>query len=382
MNKEKKTKKKTKMKKWQMILLIVLAAILALLLTAAVALYALFAHYYNKLDYAPLEDHTETIVYDIEDETDWPLEDGSSDAPPTQTVTDAQGSQLPPVTAPPVTEDPKVEAEVKDNIDQNVKNEPDLIKVGKNVKNILLIGTDGRTTKERGRSDSMILLTINENTKEITMTSFMRDIYLYIPEVNTYNRINASYAYGGVPLLINTIKQNFRLEIDQYVRVNFDSFRYIVDCLGGVDIELNQKEIDYIGMTGQATPGMVHLNGAQALAYCRCRYVPKGNLDGDFARTARQREFLEIMSQKLKGLSVSELTELLDIFLPYVTTNLTQGDILGLLANCAKYLDYDIKSERLPVSGSWKYATIRRMSVLSVDFDKNIKALEKIVGGN
>lgn len=382
---------KKKMPRWQKVLLIVLLVILGLMLTAAIALYSVFSHYYGKMEYVPLDDSNETIIYDIPDETD-PEESEETLAPIviTQTVTDEQGNDLPPITVTviqptttaPVTENPKVEQETNDQIKENVSSNQSTIKVDKKVKNILLVGTDGLTPDSRGRSDTMILLTINENTGKITLTSFMRDIYLYIPEVDTYNRINASYAYGGVPLLVKTIKKNFKLDIDQYVRINFDSFKYIIDTLGGADIELTQEEIDYVGLHGKAEPGIVHLNGAQSLAYCRCRYIPKGNLDGDFGRTARQREFLAVMSEKLSGMSLSQLTELLDVFLPYVTTNMKQSDMLSLLANCPKYLKYDIESLRIPVDGSWKYAKIRKMSVLSIDFKKNIKALEKVMSGS
>lgn len=371
---------KKKMKKWQKVLLIVLLVILGLMLAAAITVYAVFSHFYNKMNYVPLDDSSETIIYDIPDETDFPVDA----IPPvaTQTVTDENGNQLPPVTVePPVTEDPNAEKENNELIDNNINTNKDyVIKVDKNVKNILLVGTDGLTANDRGRSDTMILLTINEKTGKITMTSFMRDIYLYIPGVNAYNRINASYAYGGIPMLVNTIRQNFKLQIDQYVRVNFNAFEYIVDTMGGVDLVLTKEEIAFVGLKGKAEPGLVHLNGAQALAYCRCRSIPKGKLDGDFSRTARQREFLTVMSEKLRTMSISEMSELIDVFLPYVTTNLTQGDILGLLANAPKYLKYDIESARLPVDGSWQFTRIRGMSVIAVNFQKNIDELEKIVG--
>lgn len=374
---------KKKMKRWQKVLLIVLISILGLMLTLAIVFYAVFSHYYNKMNIISLDEleKNESII-SVPDETDYPEEGGTSYI--TQTVTDENGNQLPPitipVTVPPVTDDPQVEQDNNDKIDQNINNNQ-LIKVDDNVKNILLIGTDGRTVNERGRSDTMILLTINENNGQIVMTSFMRDIYLHIPEIDSYNRINAAYSSGGISLLIKTIRENFKLQIDRYVRVNFVAFEYIVDTMGGVDINLTQEEINFIGMSGKAEPGVVHLNGAQALKYCRCRYVRKGNLTGDFARTARQREFLTIMSEKLRGQSFFELTELLDIFLPHVTTNLTQGEMLSLLTNVPTYLNYDIVSARLPVDGSWKYATIRRMSVLSVNFDKNIEELKRLING-
>lgn len=379
---------KKKMKKWQKVLLIVLLSLLGLMLAAAIALYAVFSYYYGKVEYVPLDEHNETIIYDVFDETD-PPEVIETDPPrtATQTVTDEQGNQLPPITVTldppqttvPVTDDPKVEDDVKQEIDQNVQKEDDKIKVAKNVKNILLIGTDGRTVSDRGRSDTMILLTINENTKKITMTSFMRDIYLYIPTVGKYNRINSSYASGGVPLLLDTIERNFKLEIDQYVRVNFDAFEYIIDTLGGADIELTQEEINFVGLGGKATPGLVHLNGAQALSYCRCRSVPKGDLKYDFARTARQREFLSIMSKKLQGMSIAQMTELLEVFLPHVTTNIKQSEMLSLLTSAPKYLGYKVESARIPIDGSWSNATIRGMSVLRINFDKNIRYLKKIM---
>lgn len=356
------------MKRWQKILLIVLLSILGVMIVSSIAIYALISHYYNKVNYVSLDDNAETIVYSIPEE---------NESPPLDTVTDAQGN-IPqsPDGDSSVTDDLKIEEDIEAN-----KSDDYVMQFGKHIKNILLIGTDGRTDTDRGRSDTMILLSINEKTNQAVLTSFMRDIYLHIPEVNYYNRINAAYAHGGVPLLIKTIRENFKIQIDQYVQIDFTAFQYIIDTLGGVDIELTQAEIDYIGLRGQASPGIVHLNGSQALMYCRCRYVPKGNLDGDFARTERQREFLAIMSEKLKGLSLAKLNELLDLFLPQVTTNLQKSDLISLMSSSLKYLDYEFVGVCLPVDGTWKYQKIRQMSVITIDFKKNIEALEKVING-
>lgn len=388
-NNEKSEKKvKKKMKKWQKILLIVLLTILGLLIAAALALYFISLHFYNKMNYVPLDEGSETIIYSIEDEKDEydPEIDGEGDTvivtdDQGNHVTDDQGSTVTTVVPPPIVEDPKVEEDAKDEIDNNISDDNDEIKVNKNVRNILLIGTDGLKVNDRGRSDSMILLTINENTGKITMTSFMRDVYLHIPTVDTYNRLNASYAYGGVPLLIDTIEENFKLEIEQYVRVNYEAFKYIIDTMGGVDIKLSQAEIDYLMLGKDVKPGLVHLNGEKALEYCRCRKVSKDGLSGDFARTARQREFLTIMSNKLNGLGVFELSELLDVFLPHVTTNIKYSEMMTLLANVPKYLDYEITSARIPADGSWEYARIQGKSVIKINYKKNIAALEKIING-
>lgn len=357
------------MKLWCKILITVVSVILALALIAGVSIFALISHYYNKLNYVPTDEDNEII--DIVDETDdW------SQQYPNVTGTGTTDPSLPPIDPTP----PDQQKEIEDNIDDNTNHEY-VVDFDEDVTNILLVGTDGRTVTARGRSDSMIVLSINRKTKQIVMTSLMRDIYLHIPTIDTYNRINASYSSGGISLLLDTIEENFKLHIDKYVRINFFGFENVINKLGGVDITLTQAEINFVGLQGSAQPGVVHLNGAQTLRYCRCRYVPKGNLGADFARTARQREVLTLLSEKLKKMSFSTVNDLLNEFLPQVATNLTQSEITAMLFNFPTYSKYDIKSYNLPVSGSWKYARIRGMSVLSVDFEKNIKALENYING-
>lgn len=156
--------------------------------------------------------------------------------------------------------------------------------------------------------------------------------------------------------------------------------------MGGLDIELSAGEIQSIrdrkvGLPDDVKPGMVHLNGAQVLAFCRCRYAQRGGVGGDFARTLRQREVLSLISDKVRGASLGQLNELLNEFLPLISTNLTQSEILSMMSKVMTYLNYDIKSYSLPISGSWKYASIRKMSVLSIDFKKNYQALEKMIKG-
>lgn len=188
------------------------------------------------------------------------------------------------------------------------------------VRNILLIGSDTRNADERGRTDSMILLSINSTTKEITMTSFMRDMYVNIKgidadgnDIDTWSKLNAAYVYGGAELLMDTIEYNFDIAVDDYVYIDFLSFVDIVDAVGGIELDIsdeeaegmkppmaeqnkllgNKKGTDYLDKGGKK----LHVNGNQALAYARLRYV--GN--ADFQRTERQRTVITKIIEKAKS---------------------------------------------------------------------------------
>lgn len=255
--------------------------------------------------------------------------------------------------------------------------------------NILLIGSDSRQKDGGGRSDANILLSINQKTKEITMTSIMRDCYVAIPGHGN-NRINAAYAYGGAALLLKTIETSFGISVDKYVAVDFYSFIDIVDVLGGVDIEVSDDEVKvmnwYIKGLNQLKEepeergqldggGLLHLNGIQTLAYARVRYV--GN--ADFERTQRQRIVLFKLFEKAKEMNLLELNDLLNVLLPEVKTNMSEGEIFSLLLRAPEYLQYELKSLRIPVDGSYESLRIRGMAVLGVDLEKNRKILKEEV---
>lgn len=249
-----------------------------------------------------------------------------------------------------------------------------------NIINILLIGTDSRTNEVKSRSDTMMLVSVNKKTEEITLTSFARDIYTYIPALGYSNRLNVPCAVGGPTMLLDTMKQVFGIEIDGYIMVNFFSFIDVVDALGGVDVELREAEIEYLNKNlntqnellgksqltdhlGYGTSGMVHLNGNQALAYARIR-----QLDGDTMRTARQRSVITALINKAKGLSLQELNDLAKLVLPMVTTNLTQTECMSMLVNALEYFSYDIQTLSIPQASSSYLTMIDGMSVFYVDF--------------
>ncbi|MDD6279576.1 MAG: LCP family protein [Oscillospiraceae bacterium] len=258
------------------------------------------------------------------------------------------------------------------------------------VTSILLVGTDGRSTDERGRSDTMILLSINSKTKEITLTSLMRDSYVEIPG-RGWDKLTNSYSYGGIDLLMQTIENNFGVRIDDYISVNFSSFAAIVDAVGGIEIEVSDSEAKEINTILQAEVnelmgdavdsdllsegGKIHLNGKQALSYARIRHV--GN--ADFERTERQRNVLTQIAGKLKSIRISGIKEITDKAVPNITTNMTTSELYLLSLRLPFCIGYNIEQIRIPSDGTYSGANKDCGSVLVVDFDENYKLLEEEV---
>jgi LCP family protein required for cell wall assembly len=260
------------------------------------------------------------------------------------------------------------------------------------VVNILLIGNDSRENGEDGRSDAMILLSISSRTKTIYLTSLLRDMYVEIPG-HDGNRLNAAYSFGGAELLMETVEKNFDITVNRCVQVNFEAFANLVDAVGGVELELTSEEVEYVNgylveynmlldrpqgtdNLDTSVSGLIHLNGPQALAYCRNRY-----LGTDFGRTERQRKVMTAVLKKLPMSLMTNGSEVIDGLMPNLTTNLSQGECFRLSLMAGKLLTYEIVSDSIPQPGTYKDATIRKMAVLEVDFDANKKYLkEKIYG--
>lgn len=260
------------------------------------------------------------------------------------------------------------------------------------VTSMLLIGSDSRTAGTEGRSDAMILITISDRTKTVHMTSLLRDMYVDIPG-HDGNRLNAAYAYGGPELLMETVNQNFGTEVYHYAVVNFEAFAGLVDAVGGVELELTAEEVQWVnaylneynelrGMPMEtdyldtSLSGNIHLNGAQALAYCRNRYIGT-----DFARTQRQRNVLSAVMKKLPSALLTNPGGLVNGLFPNLTTNLTRGECMRLMLMAGKLLSYDLVQDSLPLDGTYSNATIREMAVLQVDFEQNRAYIRKEIYG-
>lgn len=252
---------------------------------------------------------------------------------------------------------------------------------GSGLINILLIGQDRREGEDTSRSDSMILCTFNKKTRQLTMTSFLRDLYVEIPGHHS-NRINAAYALGGMQLLNQTLKHNFGLHVDGTVEVDFAQFAGIVDLLGGVEITLRQDEANVINEeTGSTlTEGTHILNGEQALAYSRIR---KLDIDGDFSRTNRQRKVISALLDAYKDTRIPELLPALAQILPMITTDMNQGQILMCALEILPHLPRaEIRSQRVPADGTFRDTTIDGMSVLAADMDAARRALRESLLGS
>ena len=233
------------------------------------------------------------------------------------------------------------------------------------ITNILLVGTDGRTLEESSRSDSMMILTIDNKNKSLKLTSLARDTYVDIPG-HGEQKLTHAYAYGGINLLVETIEDNFKLDIQNYAIVNFFSFMDIIDTLGGVVVDVKPNElnelnkfitecykfdknpnkgpIEYINNSGTQK-----LNGYQALSYGRIR-----KNDSALERDRRQRAIIQGMINGVKSLSVTKYPELVDSILPYIKTNMKPTTILSLGATALTIGDFNIKSLEFPME---KYST-------------------------
>lgn len=249
--------------------------------------------------------------------------------------------------------------------------------ISKDIVNILLIGQDKRPGEERARSDSMIIATINKKTNSIKLTSLMRDMYVQIPGYDD-NKINAAYALGGMDLLTEAVENNFLIEIDGCIEVDFVGFEKIIDEIGGIDIDLNKDEAYYLSRSGGSkfSEGVNRLSGETALTYSRIRYV--GN--DDYERTERQRNVLVSVFEKIKDSNLKTLLEMADDILSLVTTNLTNTQILNLATKVMLMDVSDIETYRIPADGEFTPDTIKNMSVLVPDLPANRALLKEYIG--
>lgn len=226
--------------------------------------------------------------------------------------------------------------------DESILNETNF-QSEKGITNILLAGTDGRPGEKNSRSDAMMILTVDSKNKSLKLTSLNRDTYVNIPGHGD-QKLTHAYSYGGANLLVETIENNFEIDIQNYAVVDFYSFMDIVDTLGGVEVDVHENEINEINKfikwdtykwSGETSPmeliehsGSQKLNGYQALSYARIR-----KNDSTQERDRRQRQVVEALMNGVKDLPVTKYPKLLDTLLPYVKTNMKPTEIISLAGN-------------------------------------------------
>ncbi|MCD8301103.1 MAG: LCP family protein [Clostridiales bacterium] len=224
---------------------------------------------------------------------------------------------------------------------------------------IAVFGLDNRSQSsvEQGNSDVIMLININNDTNEVSLVSVYRDTYLNVASASSseyeFRKCNSAYAYGGVEQAITMLNRNLDLDIDDYITVDFQAVADAIDILGGVDIEIeDNSELKYLNQYITATNkilgtsssqvssvGLQHLDGVQAVAYTRIRYTS----GGDFKRAYRQRVVIKAMMDEAKSANFSQYTQLIDAVFPYISTDMTQAQLLSMVQSV---LNYDISGSR------------------------------------
>lgn len=255
--------------------------------------------------------------------------------------------------------------------------------------NILLLGCDSYTTNDRQRTDSMIIVSINLDTKAVKMTSLMRDIWITVPGKSSHRKLTELCTVGGPEMTMQAINENFGMNLSKYALISMAGIAEIIDLLGGLDLDVTEAErkalnrglFDLSGLSGmeqlEESGEGVHLNGNQATAYARIR-----NIDSDFVRTERQRTVLLAMAEKLKNnVGMATLLTIIQTLLEYVETNLNLAEIMSV-ASAGLGADLSqVEQLRLPVDGSYESGMYGDVWAIKPNFEKNAQALHTFIYG-
>ena len=259
------------------------------------------------------------------------------------------------------------------------------------VYNILLLGEEAiGSGSNRGRTDLIIIATLNTNTKEVKLTSLMRDTLVQIPGYND-NKLNSAYEKGGLDLLYETIAINFDIRLNGCVLVNFESFEKIIDELGGLEITLTEGEARYLNSTNYISNpayrnvkvGKQLLNGNQVLGYSRVR--KRATITGknnDYGRTDRHRIILNAIFDKYKTKSKVELATIMIRVLPMITTDIDSKNFEILLNSFLETGAMEIQQLRIPADGTFTdNIRVRGMDVLVPNLEENVDILHTFIFG-
>ena len=215
--------------------------------------------------------------------------------------------------------------------------------------NVALFGLDSRENDlgKGNRSDTIMIASLNNDTKEVKLVSIYRDTLLELDD-GSYNKANAAYAFGGPEGAVSLINRNLDMNIEKYVTVNFNALVDVIDAVGGLDLELTHDEVVHMNnycvetskVTGKSyekiepeVEGTYHLNGVQAVSYSRIRYTA----GGDFKRAERQRLVLQKIADKVQNMSVGTVNKIIDSVFPQISTNFTLAEMIGYAKNLTKY---------------------------------------------
>lgn len=281
---------------------------------------------------------------------------------------------------------------VKDDVVKNTEEQGTMVE---GITNILLVGTDGEYVEKGNRSDSVMLVTIDTNNKDIKISSIARDTYVDIPGYST-EKLTHAYAYEGIDLLKEVFKENFDLDIDKYIAVNFGSFMEIIDEIGGVVVDVPESGLesinsnidscynyysnkDSVGEKEYLTQsGTQRLNGYQALAFSRIRYT-----DSAFHREARHREVAESAYKEFAQKGIDTYKRCAEIVLNNTKTNISPIEMMNLAYTVLKINDKDIEQFQFPLEEYRNGHIISKQKgwVLEWEKEPNLEAWHKFIFG-
>lgn len=261
-----------------------------------------------------------------------------------------------------------------------------------NIVNILLVGIE--QNGGAANTDSMILVSQNLNTGEITLVSLLRDTYVDIAGLDVKRKLNYAYSHGnGMQTLIDTVQNTYHIFINAYMSVDYDSFENIIDKLGGVSIEITEREADYLNSTNyisdpsnrNLSSGVATMNGNQALGYCRVRKVPTlEGVNDDYGRTLRQRKVLSSLFDAYKNQGLTNMISTTNMVLASVTTNLDSDNIYAMLKAFVDHRTDSLNQLMIPAEGMFEPKSVSGVgSVLSIEGyeQQNIELLQQTLYG-
>ena len=380
------------------IVVIVLIALIAVILTLAIVCVSIFVNYYNKFKDPEAPDiivNTGTYVADVDNPEGiitgtgvpddlLPEEDevhGGNTVETQEVVTEGPSNNTSTNKPsgggsyrPPAYNHLTTNYEGKIPIYKVDQKSPDIV-------NIIVVGRDADSYY--GRADSAMVVSYNKKTNDVKIISLLRDCYVPIEGHNS-NKLGHALAYGGIGLYINTVNEILDLDIQHYIVLNFEGVEKIVDQLGGVDVTLTQKEVDYYRGAGyKYTAGVNHLNGEQALAHCRNR-----SLSGaDFERTRRQRDVVEAIYQKAFSLGLAECVNVANTISKYLKMNIPLSTCIGIITDVFTVGGIELDAAAMPFNGTWEYGYAKppgytgSMSVVKIDIRANRQKINEYIYG-
>jgi len=248
----------------------------------------------------------------------------------------------------------------------------------KNILNILLLGTDYPFNKnDPGRADAILILSLDFRDNSARLVSMERGMGMPMLSgkfAGQWDWFTHLHHFGGANMMLESIRYCFKLDVDRFAQVNFDSFKSVVDALGGIDIEMTEVEANRLGLR----TGWNHLDGAAALSYARLRSV-----DSDWVRITRQRRVIQACVDQIKGADLATLNQLADVILPMISTNFTQMEILSLMTKAPKFMGVQFEQMTIPAPGTYGGMTVRGgKGAFAADFEENSRILREFLYGD